>query len=275
MSDGVRLHYRLWIPASSRAAVVVVHGLAEHGGRYLALGDELCRHGIAALVMDLRGHGLSQGTRGYAPSFDRLLEDLEQVRIELLARTGSAQPVFVLGHSMGGLITIRFVQEHPHSFAGAVILSPWLGTALRVPRWKLALADLLALLAPALPIAAGIDETMLSRDPAVVRAYREDPLVHGRITPRLFTEVRRAMEAAMDRAGSIDLPVLLLVAGDDRIVDSGRVRTFAAALRPECCAMEVYEHHRHELLNEPDAADIRSRVRSWLDERIAAPGTGA
>ena len=267
-ADGTRLHYRVWEPASARAGVVVVHGLADHSGRYAVLGRALGEHGIVVLAMDLRGHGRSGGPRGHAASFDRLLGDVIDGAEALRARTGTL-PVFVLGHSMGGLITIRCIQEFPDAFHGAILIAPWLGTSMRVPRWKLALAGVLSRLLPALPIPAGIDADALSHDPEVVHAYRADPLVHDRITPRLFTEAQAAMPLCWRRAARIQQAALFLIAGDDRIVDADQARRFAESLPADRTTVRIYDGHFHELLNEPDAERIRSDVREWLAARIA------
>jgi len=266
-TDGTRHHGRVWAPASARAGVVVVHGLTDHGGRYDGPGRALAEHGIAVLAMDLRGHGRSAGPRGHTPSFDRLIHDVIDSREELRGRIGPV-PVFVLGHSMGGLITIRCVEEFPRVFDGAIVISPWLGTTMRVPRWKLALAGVLSRLVPALPIPARIDAAALSHDAAVVRAYREDPLVHDRITPRLFTEAQAAMRLCWQHAERIQLPVLFLIAGDDRIVDAGLALEFAESLPSDRTTVRVYDGGFHELLNEPDAERIRDDLREWLEARI-------
>lgn len=269
-AGGPRLRYRSWTPARPRAAVLVVPGLADHAGRYDRLADELTGLGAACHVLDLRGHGRSEGRRGHAPSFDALLDDVDEFQRDVATRSGDI-PVILLGHSMGGLVVIRYLQRDRPALAGAVIASPWLETAVPVPRWKLALARTIGRLIPAVPVPAGIPADEISSDPAVVAAYRADPLVHGRITPRLFAEARAAMRAAFDERDRIETPVLVLIGEADRIVDPDRVKAFAGALEAEDGAevtFRAYPGLRHELFNEPDRARPLADLVEWLEARL-------
>ena len=268
-TGGRKLRYRTWESPSPRAALIVIHGLAEHSGRYEALGRDLCESGISVYALDLRGHGRSDGQRGHARSFGVLLQDVDRFRREVLGLVDAGTPLFVLGHSMGGLIALRYMEEYSDAFAGAIIVSPWLATAVQVPRWKITLANPLAKLAPALPFRAGVNPEHLSRDPRVVRAYEEDPLVHDRITPRLFTELSTAMALAFVRSDRIRRPLLFLLAGADRIVNTERTLAFARALTRPDVETRVYAGHFHEVLNEPGADTVRHDLRAWLDARIA------
>jgi alpha-beta hydrolase superfamily lysophospholipase len=268
-TGGKKLRYRTWESPSPRAAIIIIHGLAEHSGRYEALGRDLCESGISAYALDLRGHGRSDGQRGYARTFGVLLQDVDRFRREVLGLIDAGTPLFVLGHSMGGLIALRYMEEYPGAFTGAIIVSPWLATAVQVPRWKITLANPLAKFAPALPFRSGLNPEHLSRDPRVVRAYEEDPLVHDRMTPRLFTEVSTAMAQAFVRSDRIQRPLLFLLAGADRIVNTDRTLAFARALTREDVETHVYAGHFHEVLNEPGGENVRHDLHTWLDARIA------
>jgi lysophospholipase len=283
----VRLAYRAWEPPCARAGLVVVHGLGEHGGRYADLATVLAAAGIATYALDLRGHGRSGGRRGHMPSFDAVLQDVERFRREVTMRAGAAVPLFILGHSMGGLIATRYLQEHgghePQSddpapggqehggrFRGAIVISPWLATAMPVPRWKLAASRTLGRLLPSLPIPHRLRTEHLSRDPSIVRAYDDDPLTHGSITPRAFVEVSAAMDLAVQRSGRLALPMLFLLAGDDRIVDTGHALRFARAIRAGDVTIDVYDGSYHEVLNDHDRQRAFSQVRDWLLDRLHA-----
>lgn len=267
---GIRLHYHAWEVPEPQAAMVVVHGLSEHGGRYEHLGQALARIDVSAFALDLRGHGLSDGRRGHAPAFASFIKDLDRFRREVLGLIDPATPVFLLGHSMGGLIALRYQEEYPGAFSGAVIVSPWLATALPVPRWKANLANILARVAPALPLSAGIDAALLSRDPAVVAAYRDDPLVHGRITPRLFVDASREMGLTFQRSDRLVSPLLFLLAGSDRIVDVTRTLAFARTLGASGVldvVIKVYPDFYHEVLNEKAAGQWDDLV-GWLRRHL-------
>jgi alpha-beta hydrolase superfamily lysophospholipase len=266
-AGNVRLAYRRWEGAVTRAVLLVVHGLGEHAGRYDEFASRMASFGIATFAFDLRGHGLSDGRRGHIPSFDAYLQDLNRFRSEVVRFTGVRTPPFLLGQSMGGLIALRYLQEFGSHIAGAVICSPWLATAMEVPRWKTVAAPLLARLLPTFPFRHGLAPEDLSRDPAVVDAYRADPLVHGRITPRTFAQVSAAMNLVPEHSNAITRPLLLLVGGADRVVDSDRTVALAHQLVTPDKTIHVFPGQFHELLNEADRARTHALVGEWISAR--------
>jgi alpha-beta hydrolase superfamily lysophospholipase len=265
---GLSLFYRGWEADDPMAVLLVVHGLAEHSGRYVEFGRELASCRINSYALDLRGHGLSDGRRGHADRFELLLQDVDRFRREVEGCTEGELPLFVLGHSMGGLITARYIEEYESRFRGAIITSPWLATALPVPRWKVLAASFLNRVLPALPINAGIDERFLSHDPIVVARYRDDPLVHGKITPRMFAEVGKAMGLVMQRSERIRIPLLLLLAGDDRLVDTRKSEAFARSLTASDVTIRVLPDYYHEVLNDFDPAIAMHEIRDWIIARL-------
>jgi alpha-beta hydrolase superfamily lysophospholipase len=264
---GARLAYRSWQAADPRAVLIVAHGLGDHSGRYAAFGEHMAEQGVSTFAMDLRGHGRSAGRRGHIPSFDLFLKDLDRFRRELDVLTGFHAPTFLLGHSMGGLIALRYLEEYDTRFAGAVIVSPWLATAMPVPRLKAMAAPLLSRLLPWLPFDNGIDAADLSHDPATVESYRNDPLVHGVITPRLFSEVVAAMRLVFARSDRIQLPLLLLLAGADRVVDTVRSLQFGDVLTAADRSVRVVPEAYHEVLNEVDRVRVHREVSDWMVAR--------
>lgn len=265
---GLRLAYRTWEAPKSRATIVVVHGLGEHSGRYTEFAARMAGYGISTFAMDLRGHGLSDGRRGHVPSFDVFLQELDRFRREVEGLADFHVPMFLLGHSLGGLIALRYQEEYNTRFEGAIIISPWLATAMTVPRWKANAAQALSKLLPALPFNAGIRPENVSRDPDIVEAYRADPLVHDRVTPRFFSEVSAAMGLALQRSDRIQEPLLFMAAGDDRLVDTERSLRFARSLTAPDLTVKVYPGHYHELLNELDRASIHREIRDWIAARV-------
>lgn len=263
---GLQLRYRSWAPPTPSAAVLVVHGLADHSGRYDRLARELAEDGLATFALDLRGHGHSEGRRGHAPRFEVLLHEVERFRRRVQETEAGALPQFLLGHSMGGLITLRYLQEYRPPLRGAIVMSPWLRTAVAVPGWKLVLARVLDRLLPALPIPAGIPVEELCGDAGVVAAYRADPLVHGSITPRLFIEAGNAMELAFLHHDRIETPILLLYGEEDRIVDPARIAELGVALEGDA-TVHGFAGLRHELFNEPERGRVMETVREWVGRR--------
>ncbi|HEU5210563.1 MAG TPA: alpha/beta hydrolase [Longimicrobiales bacterium] len=264
----VRLRYRALEVPQPRAALVVVHGLGEHSGRYERFAQAMTASGVSTYAFDQRGHGVSEGRRGHADRFDVLLQDLDRFVREVSGLVDVRLPMFLLGHSMGGLVALRYLEEYDARFRGGIVLAPWLGTSAEIPRWKTTMAGVFTRVLPSIPIRNGIDTNALSRDPEVVRAYREDPLVHDRITPRLFTEASVAMGAVQRRGDRIRTPLLLMVPDADRIVDAQRTLAFARSLPPDDVTIRIYPGHYHELLNEPDHAATIREVRDWLIARL-------
>ncbi len=266
---GLRLYYRAWELPRARAAIAIVHGLGDHSGRYDAVAHRLGAYGFSTFAMDLRGHGLSDGRRGHVKRFGAYLQDVDRFRRELHGLVDVGTPLFLFGHSMGGLITLRYLEEFDAPFRGGIIVSPWLATVLPVPRWKVTLSGALNRLLPALPFNSGLDAAHLSRDPAVVLAYRDDPLVHSRITPRLFSEASSAMGLALQRTDRIRVPLLFLLAGDDRIVSTQKSHAFARSLAAKSVSIHVYPDFFHEVLNEPARPEAVHDLRDWVASRTA------
>lgn len=270
-ADATPIHYLTWAAAQPRAVLLLSHGLGEHAGRYAPFAALLARHGITVAALDHRGHGLSGGQRGHVARFSRFADDFERFRLRVLNRAGAGLPVFVLGHSLGGLIVIRWMQAYRETGVRGVVLSaPLLGVALKAPAWKLVLSGVLSRWIPRLPFTSGVDAEKLSTDEAYVRSYHDDPLVHGRVTPRLYTELMAATDAAFAECSVLrDPPVLVLIPGDDRIVDAAAVSRFAESLPGEV-EVRHYPEMRHEVLNEADRARPIGDVLAWLEKRIEA-----
>lgn len=267
-ADGVRLYYGSWTAADPRAVVLVSHGHGEHGGRYTELARHLSARGITVHAIDHRGHGRSGGSRGHVERFGDYVRDLEQWRAAVTADVDPELPIFLLGHSLGGLIAIRHLQTHPDAgFRGAVLSAPLLGIAVNAPRWKVALSGFFSRVLPRLPFSNELDPSMLSTAPGYVEAYRADKLLHPTITPRLYTEIGGAMRAAFEQPESIRLPLLVLAPTGDRVVAPEAVARFASACPGEV-EVKRYEGFQHEALNEAERHRVIEDVAAWLDARI-------
>ena len=267
-ADGVRLHYRTWSAPAERAVLLVSHGLGEHGGRYAALAEDLAELGVTVHAIDHRGHGRSGGARGHVARFDELVRDFESFRAEAAARHPAEVPVFLLGHSLGGLIAIRHLQTYPQApWRGAILSAPLLGVAVEAPRWKVALSGVLSRWIPGLPFHNEIDTSLLSTAPGYQEAYRADTLLHNTITPRLYTEMLAAIEAAFQRPDSIGIPLLVLAPTADRVVLPESVARWASACPGEV-EVRRYEGFQHESLNEKDRHLVVADVAEWLRARI-------
>lgn len=261
--DGLRLHARRWSPGEeARGAVCLVHGLGEHGGRYERFAAALTGAGYSLMAADLRGHGRSEGRRGHVGSYDHLMDDIEL----LLAETSLGSPgvpLFLYGQSMGGNLVVNYALRRRPALAGMIASSPLLRMATDPPRWKTALGRHLRRLLPALPLGNGIRADDLSRDLAVVDAYRRDPLVHDRLTPR-FYDVVTAGEWAIAHAAELAVP-LLLMHGDADMITSHAASAEFAGRAGDRCTFRLWEGLRHELHNEPEGVQVSRFVLEWMN----------
>jgi alpha-beta hydrolase superfamily lysophospholipase len=273
--DGQRLHLQHWraSPAAGplQGTVQIVHGLGEHIGRYDALARRLTATGWHVAGHDHRGHGRSSGARGALPVQPALLPDLALAIDAVRAAPDGAGPHHVLlGHSMGGLIAARFVAEglmqpsQPwyREMHGLVLSSPALDIGLGWP--QRALLAVLRPLMPALALSNGLQAAWLSRDPAAVRAYEADPLMHDRITARLLHFMVSEAEMVQRLASRWRTPTLLLWAGADRCVRPEGSARFAAAAPPGVVQAQGYPPLFHEIFNEPEHAEVEARLLAWL-----------
>lgn len=266
-TGGARLRALSWTPVSeARACVVVVHGLGEHAGRYGRLATRMNEGGFAVFAYDQRGHGESEGSRGRLARFDDLVDDLADVTGRVRGRCGPDRPIFVVGHSLGGLVVLRYLQGRPAGVAGAVLSAPWLKTAVELPWWKEPLARLLMRVAPDLTLENEVRPELLTADPGEQRAYLEDPLVHHRISGGFLHEVETAQEAALKGAPDPALPLLFLVPTDDRLTDQEVVERYAKNLGGRV-EVERLPGTRHEPFNDVSRASTTERVVGWLGER--------
>lgn len=262
--DGTALHLYRWPGQGLRGTVLIVHGLGEHGGRYAHVAAWLAERGFAAVGYDHRGHGRSEGKRGVLPHTDALHDDLARVLDTVRPASG---PLLVLGHSMGGAIVAGFLAQRRRPVDFAILTSPALRARMTgVQRIQLAVG--LTLL-PALAQPNGLDPTGIAHDPATVRAYLDDPLVHDRISARLAKATLDAGAAALAAASTWTVKTLLLYGGSDRLVDSTGSDAFAASAPAEVVESERFDALYHEILNEGAlAAPVFARLERWLDARV-------
>ena len=273
-ADGVRLHYRSWPAPAERAVLLLSHGLGEHAGRYAALAEDLVEHGVTVHALDHRGHGRSGGARGHVERFGDFVRDFESFRAAVVKEHPAGTPLFLLGHSLGGLIAIHHLLAHAPDppYQGAVLSAPLVGIAVQAPRWKVALSSFFSRWLPWLPFHNAIDTAMLSTAPGYAESYRADRLLHNIITPRLYTEILAAIDAAFQKPDALDLPLLVLAPMADRVVLPEAVARFASAC-PGDVEVKRYEGFQHESLNEKDRHRAVADVAAWLGRRYQGPST--
>ena len=260
---GHSLLRRTWAPPEPSLLLVLSHGFAEHSGRYDHVGSWFAAQGCAVSAHDHQGHGRSEGVRCHVRRFGDYLDDLE---IALrTARTQHADlPVFLIGHSMGGLITAAFARERQPDVAGAVLSAPALALGRDIPRAKLAIARILRWVAPSLAMASNLDPEGLSRDPEVVRAYTEDPLVETRMTASLAAGLLDAVRQTAGGAADVKVPLLIQHGEDDPLCPVEGSRAFCAAATETKARLITYPNLRHEIFNEPEQETVFEDLLAWL-----------
>lgn len=266
--DGLELATSQWPAAQpARGTVLLVHGLGEHAARYAAVGSLLSQAGWTVEAFDLRGHGRSPGARGAVPRAQAMLSDISQAVQRVRARHDG--PLVLLGHSMGGLLAARFVAEalqpQPAPWSrpveALVLSSPALDPGmsafqrilLRLGAWM-----------PDRALPNGLKPEWISRDPQVVQAYSQDPLVHDRVTPRLVQAIVDDGALVRERAPIWRTPTLLLYAGADRCVAPAGSAAFAEAAPPSVVHTRCYPGLYHEIFQEPEREQVLSELLRWL-----------
>lgn len=261
-ASGHERFQRHWKASDPRAALLLVHGIAEHSGRYEHVGEAFAAAGIDTLSFDLRGHGESGGRRGHVDSFDDFLDDVADL---LEQRRDLGVPVVLLGHSLGGLIASTAVVRGRAAPDLLILSAPALDAD--VPGWQKVVASAAGRFFPTLSIPNSFDGTRLSRDDAVGAAYRDDPLRTTVASARLGSSVFGAMTATSAAIDAITMPTYVLHGTDDRLVPVAATAGFESL--PNATRV-VYDGLRHECLNEPERAEVIAAIVAWLDQQLPA-----
>lgn len=245
--------------------MVLVHGFGEHCGRYEGFGAWFAARGAAVHAYDLAGHGRSGGRRGHVGCFDDFLDDLNA----FLATVRSEHPELpcaIVGHSMGGLIAAAFACERKPNVDRIITSGPLLVFGPGSGGAKLQLARVLSRLWPTFTSSAGIAPDALSRDPEVGRSYLEDPLVHSKVTASLGVALNDGVQRTARSGAALQLPILMLHGGADRLCDPAGSEGFFAGVSTEASALHIYPELRHEIFNEPEREVVFQDIQSWWTE---------
>jgi acylglycerol lipase len=265
--DGLGLFQQCWLPESESAAVVaVVHGVNEHSGRYARLAESLNQRGYAVYAMDLRVHGKSAGPRAEIRRFDEYLKDVA-LFLQNIAQREPGKPLFLLGHSMGGAVAALLCIRQRPQLRGLVLSAPAVLVGGRVFPLLRHLASLFSHLAPRLRLVR-IGCHFISRDPEIVAAFKNDPLVfHGRFPVRTGAEILRAAKQIQAHMQDLELPVLILHGTGDFVTDCEGSRRLHLGIGSRDKTLYLYEGLYHEVLSEPEREKVLGDLLAWLDAR--------
>ncbi|MEA3308744.1 MAG: alpha/beta hydrolase [Chloroflexota bacterium] len=269
-SEGLEFFQQRWLPsAKPRANLVVAHGLGEHSGRYRDFAAWFVSRGYAVHSYDHRGHGKSPGQRGHIDSWAEYREDLQDF-VTLVRREFFQIPTFLVGHSMGGLMVLDYALHYPEGLQGVVSSGPALDYGEDVSRFLLFAARVLSRVTPRMKMASGLDADGLSRNQEVVKAYREDPLVHGWVSPRFVTVMGETMAVTLQNAGQwpADLPLFIIHGGADPICPPSGSLRFFEQVDAQDKSRRAYPGFLHESFNEIGREEVLGDVTAWLEARL-------
>lgn len=261
--DRNNIFSRSWLPdMAPKAVICLIHGLGEHSGRYDIWANRFVADGFAIYACDLTGHGRSEGRRGGVKNHKTLISDVDHL-IKYTARKHPDIPLVVYGHSMGGALALsHFIRKHP-SIDGLIVTSPWLELALTLPPIKKLMCSVMSFLFPSLQLHNGLITDYLSHDPQVAVNYEKDPLVHNRISVKLFIESQASGNFVLRNKHKVNVNLLLMHGTSDKITSCHATKKFARNTA-SLTHLKLWEGMYHELHNETQKDQIYTYINEWL-----------
>jgi acylglycerol lipase len=263
-TDNFEIFEQTWLCKEAKGVVLLTHGVAEHSGRYDHVAQSLVAAGYTAVGFDLRGHGKSSGKRNYVNSFQEYLNDLEEV----LNRTRNSYPdlpLFLLGHSMGGAIVTLFTIERNPKVEGILLSGPSVKISDDISPFLQKISGVISAILPKLPVVK-LESKDISKDPEVVKAYDNDPLNYrGGILARTGSELLKSTKTITIRSKVIDLPLLIMHGGSDKLSDVKGSEMLFANVSSADKTLKIYPGLYHEILNEPEQDQVKTDIIDWLN----------
>lgn len=264
----IKTYYQSWLPDGAiKAVLLVLHGMGEHSGRYRNVVDHFVPLGYAVYALDHLGHGKTEGPRAYIEQFSDFTDNLS-IFCQMVTAEQPNKPIFLLGHSMGGGIAANYLLDHQQDFTGAVLSAPTIKVGDKVTGGTILMAKVLSKVAPKAGVMA-VDPVGVSKDPAVVEAYIQDPLVHhGKISARLGAELLIGMMRITSEVSNIRLPFIVVQGGEDILVDPVGAKMLYEQASSSDKTIRFYEGLHHEVFNEPERLIALKDVEGWLEARV-------
>ena len=262
------IYYQYWLPdGEPKAILLVAHGIAEHSGRYMNVVNHFVPAGYAVYGIDHIGHGKSDGKRVCVERFQDYTKTLKKY-FDMIRGWEPIKPIFLVGHSMGGLISSAYILEHQDEVTGAVLSGPGTKVPDNVSNAVIFAGKILSVVMPRAGIIQ-LDAEGICRDPAVVDAYVNDPLVYtGKITARLGAEMLKTIQHVTGSAIKIRLPIMIVQGGSDKLVDPSGAQLLYDAVSSEDKTIKIYDGLYHEVFNEPEHLQVLDDVQVWLDSHL-------
>ena len=264
----LNLYYQCWLPSNEpKAVLLVAHGLAEHSGRYINIVNHFVPKGYAVYGFDQRGHGKSQGQRGYVERFSHFVSDLKTFSGIIRSKHRDAK-IFIVGHSVGGTIATAYAVHYQDEFDGLVLSGATLKVGASVSSGLIIVARVLSLLLPKMGLDV-IDASAISQDKTVVDAYVDDPLVYrGKIRARLGAELIKATQILLPQMSKIYLPILIMHGTADRLSDPRGSEILYDRVSSRDKTLKLYGGFYHEIFNEPGREQVFADMEAWLVVRM-------
>lgn len=268
--DGLEIFHQRWMVDDPRGAVLIVHGLGEHSGRYGHLLETMSGAGVCFFALDHQGHGKSGGKRGHVNDFADYAADLKQYLDQIVKKEAPGLPLICLGHSMGGLIAALFALTHPQDITALVLSAPAFVPAVKVPAIQAAAARIISRILPRLTQSNKLCADDLSHDPATVTAYQADPLVHDRVSTAWFVSFQATAAKCLERAGELTLPLLVVHGTADKMVSAEGSRMFFDKAGSSAKTLKLFGGLYHETMNElpKDRQMVLDVISGWIQERL-------
>jgi alpha-beta hydrolase superfamily lysophospholipase len=257
------LYFTTTTASEPKAVLALIHGYADHGERYHHVTKALAEQGITTITVDLRGHGRSEGHRGYCDRFSEFLDDASELTKRAQEQAGEL-PWFLFGHSFGGVVATRYIQTGYAQPRGLILSNPFFGLQMPVPALKIKAGEIASRIYPKLGLPSGLKGKDVTHDEARARAYDTDPLVFKKATARWFTETRTAQDAALAEGSKITLPLYLLFGESDGIASQTQARAVYNAAGSKDKTWDGRPGLLHETLNEPVWAEITKTLGDWI-----------
>lgn len=264
--DDINLFFQIWKNPQARGSVIITHGQGEHSESYHRLIKAFENDRWNFYGWDLRGHGRSEGRRGYAAQFDDYCADYKKFLDLVLEDQLQQGPVILFGHSMGGLIEIKTLLRHPDlKFTGLVLSAPLLGVSVPVPAYKAKGASLINAILPKITMGNELTNDMLTRDLDVIREYEQDALRHNRISAGAFLGFMESFDYVIPRANEIKKPALFIVSENDPVISTPAVKNFYEKIGSTEKELYSYPEAKHELVNDLIRTTVFADIKKFLD----------
>lgn len=258
-------YVREWVSEDCKANLVIIHGVGEHSGRYIETAENLHQAGFNIYTGDLVGHGLSDGPRIYIKSIEDYLKDVEF----FIGRIKNDRPVFLLGHSMGGLIVLYYMLiRRDERIKGVIASSPYIQDKIKIHTLKYIIGKTAAALCPRLKIESGLKGEMVCRDKEIAQQYNNDVLNCSKVTAKWFLELEKARFKLVSDQKDFTSLCLILQAGADIVVDADGVQQFYQEISSVNKEFVLYDEFYHEILNDPKRSMVIDKILEWLNKRI-------